>query len=221
RIRQMKTIVYVDGFNLYYRALKKTKFKWLNLMALCQASLPKDCEIIGINFYTARISSRIDPSSPKDQHIYLKALKTIPGLTQTFGSFQVSDKLMFLSQPMVFSPKLTTLPVPAPRFVSVVKVEEKGSDVNLGVHLVRDALLRKMEHAVVITNDTDLCEPLRIVVEDAKLPLTLLSPVANPAKGLEKLATYVRHLSPYLGVSQFPDPVVTSTGEILAKPDKW
>lgn len=24
----MKTIIYVDGFNLYYRALKHTKFKW-------------------------------------------------------------------------------------------------------------------------------------------------------------------------------------------------
>lgn len=220
-MRHMKTIIYVDGFNLYYRALKKTNFKWLNLMALCEASLPKDCEIVGINFYTARISGRIDPSSPKDQHIYLKALATIPGLSQHFGSFQVSDKLMYLTQPLVFSPKLKTQPLPTPKFVSVVKVEEKGSDVNLGVHLVRDALLRKMEHAVVITNDTDLCEPLRIVVEDAKLPLTLLSPVAKPAKGLEKLATFVRHLSPYLGVSQFPDPVITSTGEQLEKPKSW
>ncbi|PBQ19286.1 hypothetical protein CCL09_06600 [Pseudomonas congelans] len=217
----MKTIVYVDGFNLYYRALKKTKFKWLNLMALCEASLPKECEIVGINFYTARISGRIDPTSPKDQHIYLKALATIPGLDQHFGSFQVSDKLMFLSQPLVFSPKAKTPQEPSPRFASIVKVEEKGSDVNLGVHLVRDALLKKMEHAVVITNDTDLCEPLRIVVEDARLPLTLLSPVPKPAKGLEKLATYVRHLNPYLGVSQFPDPVVTSAGEKIAKPAGW
>ncbi|WP_122232762.1 NYN domain-containing protein [Pseudomonas syringae] len=217
----MKTIVYVDGFNLYYRALKKTKFKWLNLMDLCQASLPKECEIVGINFYTARISSRMDPTSPKDQHIYLRALATIPGLSQHFGSFQVTDKLMFLTQPLVFSPKLKAPLEPSPKFVSVVKVEEKGSDVNLGVHLVRDALLKRMEHAVVITNDTDLCEPLRIVVEDAGLPLTLLSPVPKPAKNLERLATYVRHLEPYLGVSQFPDPVVASDGKLLAKPANW
>lgn len=217
----MKTIVYVDGFNLYYRALKKTKFKWLNLMALCQASLPKECEIIGINFYTARISGRIDPSSPKDQHIYLKALLTIPGLSQHFGSFQVYEKMMYLNQPLVFTPKLKIQPVPTPKFACVVKSEEKGSDVNLGVHLVRDALLKKMEHAVVITNDTDLCEPLRIVVQDAHLPLTLLSPVAKPAKSLDKLATYVRHIQPYLGISQFPDPVITDCGDILAKPYNW
>jgi hypothetical protein len=31
-----RTYVYVDGFNLYYRALRKTKFKWLNLEALAK-----------------------------------------------------------------------------------------------------------------------------------------------------------------------------------------
>jgi hypothetical protein len=29
-----RTYVYVDGFNLYYRALKKTKYKWLNLVSI-------------------------------------------------------------------------------------------------------------------------------------------------------------------------------------------
>ena len=30
----MRTRVYVDGFNLYYGALKDTPFKWLNLAEL-------------------------------------------------------------------------------------------------------------------------------------------------------------------------------------------
>jgi hypothetical protein len=34
------TIVYVDGFNLYYRALRGTAHKWLDLIALSQAVLP-------------------------------------------------------------------------------------------------------------------------------------------------------------------------------------
>ena len=32
----MQTRVYVDGFNLYYGALKGTKFKWLNLVELAR-----------------------------------------------------------------------------------------------------------------------------------------------------------------------------------------
>ena len=30
----VKTFVYVDGFNLYYRALRGTRYKWLNLKTL-------------------------------------------------------------------------------------------------------------------------------------------------------------------------------------------
>lgn len=31
----MKTIVYVDGFNLYYGAVKGTPYRWLNIARLC------------------------------------------------------------------------------------------------------------------------------------------------------------------------------------------
>ncbi len=40
-----RTYVYVDGFNLYYRSLRKTKFKWLNLEALVQGLLDPDNSI--------------------------------------------------------------------------------------------------------------------------------------------------------------------------------
>ena len=35
----MRTFVYVDGFNLYYGALKGTPFKWLDLVALFEKVL--------------------------------------------------------------------------------------------------------------------------------------------------------------------------------------
>ncbi len=40
--------------------------------------------------------------------------------------------------------------------VQVAKVEEKGSDVNLASHLVRDALLNHFDEALVLSNDTDM-----------------------------------------------------------------
>jgi len=36
----MRTYVYVDGFNLYYSALKNTPYKWLDLRALFARILP-------------------------------------------------------------------------------------------------------------------------------------------------------------------------------------
>ncbi|MGD1064234.1 MAG: NYN domain-containing protein [Terracidiphilus sp.] len=220
RILLMRTVVYVDGFNLYYRALRKTKYKWLNLQALCEASLPKSCNIVAINYYTARVSGGRNPASPKDQNVYLKALGTLPKLHIHFGNFQVTDAWMPLVQPLRFWPPGLT-PFPIPDSVCVAKTEEKGSDVNLGAHLVRDAFMGVFDHAVIMTNDTDLKEPLRLVVEEVRLPATLLTPVGDPAVTLKKLATDVRHLGPYLGVSQFPDPVIGRDGKPIAKPVDW
>lgn len=39
----MRAYVYVDGFNLYYRALRGTTYKWLNIRALAESLLsPED-----------------------------------------------------------------------------------------------------------------------------------------------------------------------------------
>jgi hypothetical protein len=34
--------VYIDGFNLYYGALKRTPYKWLDLALLARTLLPTD-----------------------------------------------------------------------------------------------------------------------------------------------------------------------------------
>jgi hypothetical protein len=219
-IHGMKTVVYVDGFNLHYRALRKSSHKWLNLHALCEAALPKACEIVRINYYSALVSGRRNLTAPRDQNAYLRALKTLPNLHVHLGVFQVSKKWMFLAQPVSLRPLSLQPALPNPDFAYVVKTEEKTTDVNLGTHLVRDAFTTIFEHAVVITDDTDLIEPLRIVKEEAMLPVTLLTPVDSPAVGLRKSTTHIRHLRPYLGVSQFPDPVIGPKGPI-AKPAGW
>jgi len=55
-----KVVVYIDGFNLYYRALRKPEYKWVNIQALAQALLPDD-DIAKIKYFTARIQpSRIE-----------------------------------------------------------------------------------------------------------------------------------------------------------------
>lgn len=217
----MKTIVYVDGFNLYHRALKKTKYKWLDIQTLCRAALPANLNIAGINYYTARVSGKISTDAAKDQNTYLKALATTPNLKIHYGNFQVTEKRMYLCQPPDFQPACTIAPHPTPRFAKVVKIEEKGSDVNLGVHLVRDPCLGAFQNAAVITNDTDLLEPIRIVVQEARLPVTLLSPVNKPAGSLQSMASYVRRIERYLGRSQFPDPLAGPDGRLIHKPQDW
>jgi len=219
-IHGMETHVYIDGFNLYYRALRKSSHRWLDPDLLCKAALPKNCNIVRINYYSALVSGRRNPSAPRDQNAYLRALKTLPNLQIHLGIFQVSKKWMYLVQPVELRPTSLQPALPNPDFAYVLKTEEKTTDVNLGTHLVRDAFTGVFEHAVVITDDTDLMEPLRIVTQEAKLPVTLLTPVDSPAIGLKKSTSYLRHLRPYLGVSQFPNPVIGPKGPI-AKPAGW
>jgi hypothetical protein len=74
----MKTIVYIDGLNLYYAALRGTTFKWLDLYVLFQNHvLGADSQVEVVRYYTApsKRSSSDDPASPQRQHRYLRALK--------------------------------------------------------------------------------------------------------------------------------------------------
>lgn len=47
--------------------------------------------------------------------------------------------------------------------VDIIKTEEKGSDVNLAVHLLNDGWLDAYDCAVVVSNDSDLAEAMRLV----------------------------------------------------------
>ena len=78
----MRTIAYVDGFNLYYGVLRNTPYKWLDLHALFQEQLLGiGSQLIKTRYYTASIkaSSSDDPASPQRQQRYLRALKAHSG----------------------------------------------------------------------------------------------------------------------------------------------
>ena len=83
----MRTRVYVDGFNLYYGAVKRTRFKWLDPVRLTALLLPRECLIDRLRYFTARISGKLDPQAPRRQQIYLKALSTLPEVDIHFGRF--------------------------------------------------------------------------------------------------------------------------------------
>jgi hypothetical protein len=128
----VRTIVYIDGFNPYYRALKGTAHKWLDLEKLSAAVLP-GYQVDRINYYTAHVSGRLGTGSQVRQHAYLRALRTLPAVTIHFGKFLASEKWAGLVQPPNFRPPITLPPGPVPQVAYVHKTEERGSDVNLVV----------------------------------------------------------------------------------------
>ena len=114
---------------------------------------------------------------------------------------------------------LAVPPPSGPRFVRVLSAEEKGSDVNLASHLIHDGWKGEYEAAVVVTNDTDLEEPIRIVAQELRKPVGLICPKGDPASHLKKVATFIRRINnSRLARNQFP---VTIPGTSIRKPAGW
>lgn len=107
-------------------------------------------------------------------------------------------------------------------YVRVIKTEEKGSDVNLATHLLHDAYQGKYEVGVVISNDSDLVEPIRIVVDELKLKIGVLNPHhRHPSQVLLKHSTFFKTIrTKALAMSQFPPQLKDQHGTIH-KPPAW
>jgi uncharacterized LabA/DUF88 family protein len=225
----MRTNVYIDGFNLYDGCLKGTPYKWLNLEALFDQVLPKN-DIQEIHYFTARVEAR-----PNDlevairQATYLRALATLPRVKVHFGSFLASAVRAPVLQcgddgkPIRENGKLVVKrkPTGAVAMEWVHKTEEKGSDVNLASHLLRDALKNASPFAVVVSNDSDLLTPIRMAQQDGGITVGLIPPRPNGSAELKRLARFKRDIRPHhLASSQFADVLQDKVGTIT-KPQGW
>jgi hypothetical protein len=114
--------------------------------------------------------------------------------------------------------------------VKVVKIEEKGSDVNLATRLLIDAFDRVFDAAVVITNDSDVAEAIRQVRRIFGYRVMILHSCSRPGRGPSiesRKAVGVRGGSKPLVVeetnlaaSQFP-PTMTDAHGTFHKPATW
>ena len=207
----MRTYVYVDAFNLFYGCLKGRPHKWLNLAALCRHQLQPHHVIVRIKYFTALVSARDDPDRPNRQQLYLRALRTIPEVRIYFGKFQTHERRM----PAVVPPGVKQT------YATVSWTNEKGSDVNLATHLLSDAYEGRFAAAVVITGDSDLVAPIRLVAQNLGLTVGILNPQHRASRSLVRAATFYERIRPgTLAASVFPDQLTDSKG-VFHKPPSW
>jgi uncharacterized LabA/DUF88 family protein len=206
-----RTYVYIDGFNLYYGALKNTSYKWLNVVALSRLLLPKS-DIQKVKYFTARVSPRpSDPTQGVRQEMFLRALMTLPEVEIIYGHFLSHEVSMPLANP----------PQGGPKHARVIKTEEKGSDVNLATHMLNDGWKNLYDVAVVVSNDSDLAEPIRILRQELKKGVGILNPHNRPSNTLKQLAMFVKPIrAGVLTASQFSPTLQDATGT-FNKPSAW
>ena len=191
---------------------KARPWKWLDLFALFQNTLQQHHNILAIKFFTARVSvTPNDQSKPQRQDTYLRALQHYrPEVEVYFGHF-LSHKVRL---PLA-------VPTSRQRTVEVIRTEEKASDVNLAVHLLNDCWLDAYDCAVVVTNDSDIAEAMRLVKQQQRKLIGLATPGnRHPSRQLTAHADFSLRIrnKTVLQQSQLPDPIPRTT---IRKPAAW
>ncbi len=215
----MKTVVYIDGFNLYYGLLRGTEFKWLDLYRLFQDQvLGAAADVETVRYYTAPVkgSASDDPASPRRQQTYLRALKTYHG-----DRVEIIQGSIVRTTPILR--RLNALQDSPISKVRVVQFTEKGTDVNLAADLISDACLGRCEQAVICSNDRDLAGALAAVRRDHPgVEIGLVAPVRDQryvSCYLSNLAHWQKAICQlHIARSQLPERI---PGTPIRCPDAW
>lgn len=205
-----KTYVYIDGFNLYYGAVKDTKYKWLDLHKLSESILPNDYEIAHVRYFTAPIIRRPKSSAPERQMAYINALKKhTPSITVHLGKFTEHS----------FEGKIVK-PQSSKEYETVTKATEKHSDVNLAAHLINDAWRDSYDCALLISNDSDFKEALLLAKKECSKEIAVANPSGQyPSHVLQQHADLKTSVTKgALEKSQLP---INIPGTNISKPPDW
>lgn len=205
--------VYIDGFNLYYGALKhRPKLKWLDLRKFAQTLYPHN-EIGQVYYFTADIHrEHVLDEAPSRQAAYLKVLAD-SGVEIVKGHFSHREKNLRLAGESGQDAKLA----------KVWQFEEKGSDVNLASYLLRDVYVFKIRHALIVSGDSDLANALSFAREaGTHISLAIPDRHENGSAKLKSKADYVQFVKAnQLEVSQFSKAVILNSGREIIRPKDW
>lgn len=207
---QFRVGAYIDGFNLYYgmrshMGRSTPEWRWLDIRGMLQpyAQYWDPNASLTVVYCTARVNASSSQSAAIDQNFYLKALRASGSVDEiVLGHYVVRSNYAFMVDKLSRSRVPQLLSVTAQQFsrimprgpqnwpislrnghvgVDIQRIEEKGSDVNVASRLLRDMYENTIDAALVLTNDSDLSEPIRIARE--RIPVGVLNPHKGPIAG--------------------------------------
>ncbi len=221
----MKTIIYIDGYNLYYGLVKNTKYKWLDLHSLfseiAKIQNPQS-QIVSIKYFTAPVITKFSQhkeKSQQSQNYYHKAL-----CTKSENCIEIINGYFDVD---MSSPVLYQKPIDLKARVKTWKLEEKQTDVNIALEMYRDATQGQCKQQILVSSDSDLIPALNYISNDfIDIVLGLVLPRSNSNKrknkGLSQYANWTRtHINnDELEKHQLPNKIPTKKKPIY-KPKYW
>ena len=238
-LEPLRTRIYIDGYNFYYGCLRGTPHKWLDLLPLFEnhilpSALLKDGDghirqsallpSPSIKFFTAKIIESVARStdSVSSQARYHTALRKLhDGRIELIEGYYAVNKMKV----KVVDSDEPNRPPRECKEVQAWKVEEKQSDVNLALQVYHDAITGQIDHAVIVTNDTDIAPALAMIRAHTQVLMGVVVPTTDPTRppntDLVKLAHWTRrHINASeLAACQLPRVIPGKRPTI--KPDSW
>ena len=205
-----RSIIYVDGFNLYYGAVRRGPHKWLDLQKYFTMLRPDD-QIQRIWYFTALI----DGSQRQNQEAYLQALDTRPLVEIVLGKYKYKTVKCTLSACTFSGPREFQVP------------EEKRSDVNIAIQMLDDAYSGRADRMIVVSGDSDLVPAIHLVKQRfPSIQTTVYVPSRNPKRGaaVEIRSAADKHKTLPLNLlarCQLPNPVRGGVSGVIRKPARW
>jgi 6-hydroxy-3-succinoylpyridine 3-monooxygenase len=205
-----RSIVYIDGFNLYYGAIKGTQYKWLNLEDYFTRLRQSD-SIQRIYYFSALVTG----PSLANQQAYLRALATLPLVRIVLGRYK--NKRVKCLDRYCQHPGQRIFQMP----------EEKHTDVNIAVQMVVDAFQNTCDTMILVSGDSDLVPGVnRVKSLFPEKEIIVYVPSRDPVRGaaVELRASANTHRDlPLLLLkpSQFPHQVPDGAGAFIQKPATW
>lgn len=197
--------VYIDGFNVYYGCVFGTRYKWLDYEKLIKKLVPS-LEIKNIYYFTARV--RGDPEKTRRQDIYIRALEK-NNIKVIYGHFSTQKK----KRELAFR---------RGEYVKVICPEEKKSDVNIACQMLCDAFFdKKCEQLLLVSNDSDLLAPIKIIKQKTQKRIGVVFPVARKGRIMSQEIKNEAHFYRRIKLSDIKEcqlPVVLGN---IRKPPEW
>lgn len=208
----MRTIVFVDGFNLYHSLDAKPeyhKYKRLNIRGLATSFLTRSHEIVDTYFFTALPTWHPD-TGKIERHRKLVEVYSDMGIKVRWGVFRQTVRECKICQS------------------SYIAHEEKRTDVNIAVAMLDLAYQGAYDTACLISGDSDLIPGISKVRE--RFPATsfrLIIPIGRMADELKRACGGSRCASQitndHLARNQLPNPFakISDPTRMIYKPYSW
>ena len=200
-----RSIVFVDGFNLYHAIADNPlfrKLKWLNLSKFAKCFLSSNDTLVGVYYFTAYATW--DMEKVGKHKTYTKALK-YHGVDIILGAFRYVDKKCGKCKKAYNT------------------FEEKRTDVNIAIKLFETAINDAWDNALIVSGDSDLIpaiEAVKRIFPSKKIGIVI--PIGRKAEELKQVADFHRKVKlKHLETCQFDDEIDIGDGVILKRPDSW